>query len=224
MLQGIVFDFDGVMVDSEPLHYQAYLDVLAEQGVRFDYAQYLEQYIGFDDRDALRTIARDFNLPLDEAGVMRLIERKADAFEARLKQGIAPYPGVVELVESAAAANWPLAICSGALLRDIQHILPALAGGRLAPRFRTIVAADHVERSKPDPQGYRLAAEQLGLPPGNCLAIEDTPAGLTAARSAGLRTLAVAHTYPAGHLQNYADRVVQALRNVTAEELREWFG
>jgi len=89
-------------------------------------------------------------------------------------------------------------------------------------RFRAIVTADDVARSKPDPEGYTLAARRMGLSPGNCLAIEDTPAGIASAKAAGLRTLAVTTSFPASDLTQ-AERIVSSLAEVTVSRLREWF-
>ncbi|MBI1371262.1 MAG: HAD-IA family hydrolase [Phycisphaera sp.] len=222
MLKAIVFDFDGVIVDSEPLHYRAFLEVLKPVGVSFDYGTYMRDYIGYDDRDAMRAFSSEFGFAMDDAKMASMIEDKAEAFERIVHEGIEPFAGVAELIEAAAAAM-PIAICSGALRADIQAILPAIAGGRLTSRFHAMVTADDVEHSKPDPQSYALAAERLGVAPGECLAIEDTPTGLQSARHAGLMTLAVANTYPADILTGHATRIVGSLEGLTVEQLREWY-
>jgi beta-phosphoglucomutase-like phosphatase (HAD superfamily) len=116
----------------------------------------------------------------------------------------------------------PIAICSGAVLSDIELILPALGDGSLMRRFAAIVTADDVQRSKPDPACYRMAAQRLGEQAHACLAIEDTAAGLTAARDAGMRTLGVAHTH--GREALNADHAVGELAEVTLAKLRTWYG
>jgi len=221
MIQGIVFDFDGVIVDTEPLHYRAFLAVLEPLGVRFDYETYVRRYIGFDDRDGVRAMAEEYGLELDDRELVGLIDAKTEAFERIVGEGVRAFAGVVELVEES-AARMPIAICSGAVRSDIEAILPAIGGGGLADRFGAIVTADDVTQSKPDPQSYRLATERLGLPPAACLAIEDTPPGLASARGAGLRTLGVANSYPLTTL-NDADRAVESLEGVTVDRLQAWF-
>ncbi|MBI1369361.1 MAG: HAD-IA family hydrolase [Planctomycetes bacterium] len=221
MLEAIVFDFDGVIVDTEPLHYRAFLRVLEPRGIQFDYDAYLEKYIGFDDRDGLRAMFEDHDQTLDDAASLSLRRDKAHAFDTIVAEGVTPFPGVLELIRAAAAAM-PIAICSGALRSDIDAILPALGEGEIPDLFRAMVTADDVARSKPDPESYALAARRLGIDPAKCLAIEDTPAGLESARGAGLRTLAVTHSYPADRLRA-ADRVVTSLDDVTLEKLRGWF-
>lgn len=221
MLKAIIFDFDGVIVDTEPLHYRAFASTVAPLGIGFDYERYRQQYIGFDDRDGFRAICSEHNVALDDDGLGRLIVEKAATFAGIVGEGIAPLPGAIELIE-AAAAVMPIAICSGALRQDIDLILPLLGGGGVHERFRGIVCADDVERSKPDPQCYTLAAQRLGIAPQHCVAIEDTPAGIISARDAGLRTLAVASSFPIDRLLD-AERVVGSLAEVNLELLSQWF-
>lgn len=221
MIQSIVFDFDGVIVDTEPLHYRAFLRALEPLGIDFDYDRYVQQYIGYDDRDGLAAICGDFDVALADPQVGELILRKAEAFEQIVNEGVAPFPGAVELILST-AEQMPIAICSGALRRDIEAVLRGVGDGDLLRRFEVIVTADQVPHSKPDPRSYQLAAERLNLPAAQCLAIEDTPAGLASARGAGMRTLGVAHSHAAARLAA-ADRVEQSLAHVTLEKLLTWF-
>jgi beta-phosphoglucomutase-like phosphatase (HAD superfamily) len=222
MLQAIVFDFDGVIADTEPLHWRAFIDVLEPLGISFDYDTYLREYIGFDDRDAFRYVSANHDLNLADGRLEEMVERKAAAFARIVGEGIAPFPGSVELIRATAAA-WPIAIASGALRADIDLILPAIGDGSLPPLFKAIVTADNVTKSKPDPETYTLAAQRLGVDPRRCLAIEDTPTGLQSARAAGLRTLAVAHSYPAARLEPLAEHVVQKFPGITAEQIKQWY-
>ena len=222
MLEAIVFDFDGIIVDTEPLHYRAFLEVMRSMGVEFDYQTYLQEYIGFDDRDAFRHAAASVGRTLDHTELARLVSQKEQVFE-RIAAGVQAFPGAVELIQEA-AATMPIAIASGALKSDIALILPHLGDGRVAQLFTAIVTANDVPRSKPDPQSYALAVQRLGRDAEACLAIEDTTAGLASARGAGLQTLGVGHSYPVAKLTAHADRVVDALAGVTLRELRAWFG
>ena len=227
MLKALVWDFDGVIVDSEPMHYRAFAQVARQLDAQFSWEEYLDRYIGYDDRDVFRIL-------LTEAGkadqgsddIPTLCAKKAEIFDEIVAQGIEPMPGAVELIDSA-GRQMPLAISSGATQRDVDLILGRL---ELLDRFDTIVTADDVARSKPDPQGYTLAVSglaqrrpELELTPGNCLAIEDTAAGIQSARDAGLMTLGVAYTGP-GKLLHAAHRVVDTLERLDIEQLQEWFG
>jgi beta-phosphoglucomutase len=230
MLKAIVFDFDGVIVDSEPLHYRAFLNVAERLGVRFTYEEYLEKFIGYDDRDAFRVMLGlapgKPGSAADQAKVAELVDAKAGAFELVVNEGVEPIRGVRPFIELA-AATLPIAVASGATTRDIQLILNRLG---LAHRFETIVSADMVERSKPDPESYALAVEamakrrpELRLEPGDCLAIEDTAAGIESARGAGLMTLGLTTTAEAARLHR-AMRVIEHFQGLTVDQLRAWFG
>ncbi|MHB1157539.1 MAG: HAD family hydrolase [Phycisphaerales bacterium] len=216
----MIFDFDGVIVDSEPLHWRAFIRLLAPAGITFDYPTYLRKYVGFDDRDLLRTLFAERGLPLDDARLRRLCADKSREFLRVVSEGVTAFAGVVALIESA-AKEMPVAISSGATRGDIEAIVPRIGDGKLLAKFTTIVTADDVHKSKPDPTCYLEAARRVGVAPADCLAIEDTAAGLTAAAAAGMKTLAVAHTHDMASLN--ADHVVESLAEVTLEKLRQWY-
>jgi len=224
MLKAVVFDFDGIIVDSEPLHYRAFQNVLEPLGAGYSWDEYVERYMGFDDRDAFREAFRVHGRHLDESDLVGLIAAKADCFQEVITAGIMPYPGVVELINSLAGAV-PLAISSGALRSDIVPILAMLG---LENAFDRLVTADEVAVSKPDPASYRLAVHRLqeafpsvGITPDQCLAIEDTPAGISSAVGAGLKVLAVTNSYPAGELGR-ATVIAESLAGLTIEDLRRF--
>lgn len=230
MLKAIIFDFDGVIADSEPLHYEAFRAIATTFGVRFDYAQYVEKYIGYDDRDALAVMIKEAEqagtLPTRVPDISELCDRKATIFESIVNRGVRSYPGVPEFV-AMAAENLPVAIASGATRQDIDLILGKL---ELQKHFKIIVTADDVAKSKPHPETYAKAAEALAklhpkieLQPGECLAIEDTSAGLASARKAGLMTLGVTTTSPEADL-HHANRVVKAIDGITLDNLHSWYG
>lgn len=221
MVQAVIFDFDGVIVDSEPFHYRAFQEVLRPLGLGFTWEEYLATYIGFDDRDAFRAVHHLAGRPLDERELHGLIERKALVFPQVVAGSAVPYPGVVELIREL-AANVPLALCSGALRSDIEPILAQLG---LNTAFSVMVTADDVHVSKPDPASYALSVARLqetfplaAITPAHCLAIEDTPAGIASAIGAGVRVVAVTNSYPAEQLTT-ATLVVDSLANLTYQAL-----
>ena len=220
MLNAVIFDFDGVIVDTEPLHYKAFQELLVPLGLGYSWEEYLERYIGFDDRDAFREAFRVHGRTLSDAELKKLIRGKGDAFLAIVSGGVAPYPGVAELIRSI-SGRLPLALCSGALKSDIE---PILAGLGLTDAFDVKVTADEVAASKPDPESYRLAVRRLQERyPGKVeaaasIAVEDTPAGIASATGAGLKVLAVTNSYPREKLTG-ASRVVNSLVGVDIEGL-----
>lgn len=228
MLKAIVFDMDGVIVDSEPLHYEAFVQVARLHGADFDYAQYLKRYVGFDDEQGFHAILTDAGARGaggDAALIQRLKQQKAEVFESVVSNGIRALPGAMTLIEQA-TTQIPLALATGATGQDARLILQGLS---IADRFDPVVTADDVVRSKPDPATYALAVQGLAqrhpglsIEPADCLAIEDTPAGVASAQGAGLKTLAVCTTTTGDHL-NQANRVIDHLNGVTLEQLRAWF-
>jgi beta-phosphoglucomutase len=220
-LQAIVFDFDGVVADSEMLHLRAYQQVLAGEGVVVSNQEYFDRYLGYDDVGVFKALSKDKGLELDDARMKQLIERKSERYESLAAAGDMLFPGAADFIRAAAAAV-PIAIASGALTHEIEDVLER-AG--LRSLFPIIVGADQTERSKPDPQPYQAAFAQLraltghDLQPWRSVAIEDSKWGLVSARAAGLRCVAVTNTYPANELQGDAELVVSGLNTLTLEAL-----
>jgi beta-phosphoglucomutase len=214
-VRAIVFDFDGVLADSEPIHFRVYRELLARSGVTLTKEEYCAKYLGFDDEGAFREMAADNKLLLGDEEIELLIAEKARRFEAIVSGTNVLYPTAVSCVERL-AATWPLGIASGALRADIDLMLK---GAHIADRFRFIVAAGDTDATKPAPDPYLKAAELHGVPPPACVAIEDSHWGLKSAKAAGMRTIAVTHTYPREALGE-ADCVVDSLDEITGKLIR----
>jgi len=210
-IQAVIFDFDGVLADSEPIHLRVYQELLASSGVTLTKEAYCERYLGFDDEGAFRQMASDFNLLFGDEEIELLIAAKARRFEEIVSGTNVLYPTAVPCVQRL-GARWPLSIASGALRADIDLMLK---GAGLADRFRFIVSAGDTDETKPAPDPYLKAADLHGVAPSACVAIEDSHWGLQSARSAGMRTIAVTHTYPRNELT--ADRVVDSLDEITED-------
>jgi beta-phosphoglucomutase len=212
----ILFDFDGVIVDSERLHCEAMAEAMAGEGPVFGWDYYREHLMGLDDRGAFARLLERGGLGASPDGIRRLIERKAALFARYAREGRVPaFPGATGFVRACAAAG-PVGLCSGALRSDID---PVLAGLGIAECFAEKVTADDVERSKPDPASYRLCVARMaarfpeaGIVPETCVAIEDTADGIASARGAGLAVLGVAtHLAPAALLAAGAAAAVESL-------------
>ncbi len=216
-LQAVIFDCDGVLVDTEPLHYAAFQKVLGPIGLGHDYARYLELFVGFDDRDAFVHAFKEAGRELTAGTLERLIEAKSAALAELTLQGTPTFPGVVSFVRELETRAVPMAVASGAHSREVDAFVSSLG---LRGAFRIIVGADDVKKSKPDPETYQLAIERLGpalgekpLDPSSCIAIEDTPAGISSAKSAGLAVVAVTNSFPATELTG-ADKVIGSLSDI----------
>ncbi|HUF47296.1 MAG TPA: HAD family phosphatase [Vicinamibacterales bacterium] len=209
-VRAVVFDFDGVLADTERLHLRGFQEVLAPCGLPLDEATYYADYLGYDDRGLVVQLARDRGVTLDAGTLAGILEAKARRFAALLGAGAALFPAAPSCV-ARLGARFPLAIASGALRHEIVTILD---GAGLTPAFGAIIGADDVAASKPAPDSYLEATRRLGVAPTSAVAIEDSTWGLDAARTAGLRTIAITTSYPATALQR-ADVVISSLDEVT---------
>lgn len=231
MIRAVLFDFNGILVDDEPLHLELFQRVLAEEGLGpLSVEDYYARYLGFDDRGCFAAILAAAGRAAEPPRLARLIARKASYYREEIRRrGYPFFAGAVALVEAAAARGWMLGVVSGALREEVEG---ALRQAAVRDRFKVLVTAEDVEASKPDPASYRLALAALNsqppLPerlihPHEALAIEDSPAGLESAAGAGLLTLGVAHTYPPARLAA-AGAVVEGLAGLTTERLEELVG
>ncbi len=220
-LHAVFFDFDGVIVDSEPLHFEGFRRILQTIGVELTREAYYSDYLGYDDRDCFTAVLGDRGRRIAPEQIRQLIEAKSQWMQKTLAEQIEPLPGSVELIGAVAKAGVATAICSGALRQEI--IVAARKVGVLKC-FPRIIAAEDVREGKPDPEGYLLAkaaAEEMrGEPvaPQRCVVIEDSPAGIAAGKAAGMKVLAVATSYDRADLTQ-ADRTVERLTAVGLADL-----
>ena len=215
-VRAVVFDFDGVLADSEPLHLRAYQAVLSEVGISLDHDEYYARYLGYDDAGAFAAIGEARRQRWSDRQIAGLVERKAIVFDDILATVDVMFPEAARCVERLGAAL-PLGIASGALRHEIVAILRR-AG--LERQFLFIVAAGDTPGSKPAPDPYRKAAELHGVPPSACIAIEDSRWGIESAKSAGLRCVGITTSYPASELAA-ADAVIRSLDEFTVEMIEE---
>ena len=220
-LHAIVFDFDGVIADSERLHLRAYQEILAPEGITVSDEDYYSRYLGYDDAGVFKAVGRDHGVAMNEHRVAELIARKGQRYESLAAAGEMLFPGAADFIR-AAAASVPIAIASGALTHEIEDVLERAA---LLPLFPVIVGADQTERSKPHPEPYQTAFARLRAHTGRDLiawrsvAIEDSRWGLHSARGADLRCVAVTNTYSEPELRADAELVVAGLHALTLTAL-----
>jgi beta-phosphoglucomutase len=221
-LRAAVFDFDGVIVDSEPLHFRSLRDALSADGVTITREEYWGSYLAYDDRSAIRLALEHHGHPASPERLTR-VERSKTLRFAELIPEVPVFDGARELIDGL-AAEMPLAIASGARHDEIEAILSGLG---LRAAFSAIVGVEDAPSSKPDPAPYleaarRLAAAAPGLAARECVAFEDSAPGIAAARAAGMVVVGVAHSFAPEHLAG-AHRVVGSLVGLGAEALRGLF-
>ena len=214
----VIFDFDGIIVDTEPIHFTSFQKILKPLALDYSWDEYVSKYMGYDDRDAFLEVFKTKGLQLEKETLNELIAQKSAVFEHIILNGVEPYPGVIDIITELYQQNIPLIICSGALRSDILPILDQLG---INTYFSDIISADDVIRSKPDPACYLLAKQRLIQSHPNKLntesyfcAIEDTPAGITAAQQAGIKVVAVTNSYSAEKLVS-ADKTIASLTMLT---------
>jgi beta-phosphoglucomutase len=215
MIGAVVFDFDGVLVDSEPLHLRAYQEVLERIGLSLPREKYYASYLGYDDAGVFRAVAEDRDWPLDDRQLAALIDEKCRVFDDLLGGGDIMYPGAAECIVRL-SAEWPLGIASGAARPEIEA---ALRGRGLDRHFKFIVAAGETPAGKPAPDPYARAAALHGIAPDRCIAIEDSRWGIESAKAAGLWCIGITNTYPVAELLE-ADAIVTSLAELTPQLIK----
>ena len=206
----VVFDFDGVIADSEAHHFRAIQQTTADRGWTLSEPEYYERFLGYSDREVFERMARDRGEPLPAAELDRLIAAKGRAYATFITGGPALCRGAADAIHRL-GQHFPLAIASAAFAYEIVQVLES---ANLRSYFKVIVGAEDVTESKPSPAPYLEAARRLRVPPAACVAIEDSPWGLESARRAGLKAIGITHTYPAARLEA-ADVIIKSLDEVT---------
>jgi len=224
MLRLVIFDFDGVIADSEPAHFEMFRQICLEEGLDFTWESYKEKYLGYTDTECFREFLISLGQEPTTEKVKELVERKSVKFARYIEENCVILPGVPELLEDLKRNEILCSICSGALRSEIESML---GQGGLSDYFNIIVAAEDVARGKPYPDGFLLNLERVNGATGvdeqllteHCLVIEDSVWGIQAAQRANMRCLGVATTYPAEQIKN-ADMVIPDLTHTNAGHLR----
>ena len=227
MLRAIIFDFDGILVDSEPLIMKLVQEMATREGWLLSEEEYYQDYLALDDRGVIEYLWCSHGRSLSATRRDEVLAWKARAYEKIIHNGLPAIPGAAEFVLRA-AQQFPLAIASGSLRAEIEHLLRKLG---LREKFAVLATADDCQRSKPDPEIYLKALTRLQelpqlheprLQAGECLAIEDAPHGVVAAHAAGMKCLALTHSRPRAELL-HADWVARQFAEVDLEIIRATF-
>lgn len=222
MLRAVIFDFDGVITDSEILHFRSFNAAIAPFGVQVDKKEYYSTYLGLSDADTFKRAGEVGLVDVGEGRMEQLLSAKQRTFkelaarEGEIIEGVRDFVGMLR--ENGVA----MAICSGSLLAEINLILE---GASLRDYFDVVVSAEQVKHGKPHPEGFLLALEKLNektnqaVRPGDCVAIEDSYLGIEAAKSAGMHAAAITNSYGAAQLGS-ADRIVNDISELNLEQLQ----
>lgn len=227
-LKAVLFDFNGIIINDEPLQEQLIEQILIEENLRPQPGEFRKICLGRSDRACLTELLTRRGRVVSESYLMQLIKRKAQAYQQLLgKQELPLYSGLEDLIFQLRSRELKLAVVSGAIRSEVELVL---SQANLADYFMLIVAGDDITTSKPEPDGYLLAVErlnqlypELNLQPSECLAIEDTFAGIQAAKRAGMGVVGVANTYPFHMLQRQANWTVDYLCDLEIERVHQVF-
>jgi beta-phosphoglucomutase-like phosphatase (HAD superfamily) len=232
-INAVIFDFNGILVDDEPVHFTLFSEILANEGVTLSERDYRERYLGYDDRKCFETVLLDSQKSADAEHIDWLIAQKARRYVQVASEGLRFFPAAGETLRTM-AAKWPVAICSGALRAEIEYSLKLL---NQLDQVAVIISAEDTTKCKPDPEGYQLALialrnhfgdgnggidteakKRTDLAPMNCLVVEDSLAGIVSAKSAGMWAVGVPNTYTAEQLlEAGADDVILGLGKLTPQ-------
>ena len=224
MLKAIIFDCDGVIANTEPIHLAGFTEVLAEHGIALTKDDYLAHYLALDDRGCFTKSFAAHGSPLSQDQLQELIRRKAEYVRRAMRTDLTLLPGITEFVQ-AAADRYPLAVASGALRDEVDTVVNH---GGLRKCFRVIVSAEDTPRSKPHPDPFIKALQLLNqtvdedIEPGECLVIEDSIHGVRAAHQAGMRCVAITSSYPKEKLSE-AERVIDSFLDLSLQEVESLF-
>jgi beta-phosphoglucomutase len=226
-LKAVLFDFNGVIINDEPIHDRLIGELLLSENLRPDPKELAELCLGRSDRACLVDIFERRGRVVSDRDLERLLATKAAAYQTELAQmeHLPLYAGLEDLIYRCRLAGLTLAVVSGARRAEVEWVLERSA---LRSYFSVLVTSDDVTTSKPEPEGYLRAIEQLrplcpDLQPGNCLAIEDTFAGIEAAKRAGVAVVGVASTYPFHLIQRQANWAIDYLNDLELERVQRVF-
>jgi len=229
-LKAVLFDFNGVIINDEAIHKELIEDLLLQENLRSSPGEYRSLCLGKSDRVCLRNLLEKRGRIPNEIYLQQLMQKKSVAYQEHLAgmEQLPIYPGLEDLIYKLRLAKLPLGIVSGAMHREVELVLER---SNLRQYFSIIVAGDEINTSKPDPEGYLLGAKKLGemfpeldLQPQECLAIEDTPLGMQAAKRAGMQVVGVANTYPYHFVQRHCNWAVDYLWDLELERVQEVYG
>ncbi|TRZ49648.1 MAG: HAD family phosphatase [Dehalococcoidia bacterium] len=209
--RAVIWDMDGVIADTAPYHLKAWQEVFQKRGVKFTEEDFRRQFGQRNDTIIRTTLGEG----VSQSEVDVIASEKEENYRQRVRQNIRPLPGAVKLIRSLTEHGFGVALASSAPIENIQLVMRGLG---IEDSFQAIVSGREVQEGKPSPQGFLLAAKKLGAEPENCVVIEDAPAGITAAKRAGMHCLAVTNSHPRSSLME-ADLIVDTLEAVNVNDL-----
>ncbi len=207
-IKAMLFDMDGLMIDSEPFSFKAFKSVFEKYGRQLSKEEYIRRYVGVSEAEESKDMVVRFNLPISAE---ELVQAKRTLYKQLLKDNVITQPGLMELLEKLHQYNYKTAIGSSSTLKNIKAVINKL---KISSLIGTYASAEEVNNGKPAPDVYLLAAKKLGVSPAGCLVLEDAPKGVQAAKAAGMLCFAIPSNETKGQDFSMADKVLNSLSEV----------
>lgn len=228
-LKAILFDFNGVIINDEPIHRELISQILLEENLAPSVTEFQQICLGRSDRICLRELLLHRGRVISDQYLDKLIEKKAQRYREKLSQlnELPIYPDLLGFLKKVTEKGLKIGLVTGALRSEVDLVLKQ---GGIESYFSVIVTGDDIKTSKPQPDGYLLAVERfnrvdfnLQLHPSDCLVIEDSPAGIEAAKRARMQVVGIANTYPFHFMQRLANWAIDYLDELELERIEELF-
>lgn len=228
-LKAVLFNFNGVIIKDGSIHIQLIDEILIQENLQPQRVKEREEFLGISHRAYLQNLLKNRGRVVTEAYMAQLLTRKAQAYVLELEklEKLPLYSGIEDVIFQIRSRHLKMALVSDALSLEIEMVLTS---AKLAEYFPVIVSGDDISSDKPNPEGYLLAVErlnqtypELNLEPDECLVIENTPAGIQAAKRAQMQVVGVANTYPFQMLHRQANWTIDYLIDLDLQRVQEVF-
>jgi len=211
--KAVIFDLDGVISDTQRLHFEVDVEVLKRKGIDFPFKR-MNRYAGVSDREFFRELVFK-KKKFSEKEMEKIIEMKYEILFKKMKGNLKPIKGVIELIKRLKRNSFRLAVASSSPKKAVNFVLSSF---KIKKYFDVILSREDVVKAKPDPEIYLKAAKLLKLKPEDCLVIEDSPSGIKAAKSAGMKCIAIATTLKKEQLKQ-ADKIINSFEELSLKEI-----
>lgn len=227
MLKAVIFDFNGVIINDEDIHQELINEILLGENLRPDAEEYQDLCLGRSDRACLLDILSRRGRMVSDEYLDNLIEAKTTAYRQKIEalKELPIYPELKDFLTHLQQHNLRIGLVTGTVLSEVKFILEK---AEILNYFEVIVGGDEIPRSKPEPDGYLLAVQRfneldnnLQLTPESCLVIEDTPAGIEAAKQAKMQVVGIANTYPYHFMQRLSNWAIDYFSDLDIERVEK---
>lgn len=208
----VIFDMDGVLSDTGPVHFESWVKMTSEIGVEFT-KEFFEKIFGQQSPEIIRKL---MGPNVDEITIEKWANLKEKYYRDMVKDQLKPLPGVIELIKELYDLKFKLAVGSSGPRENVELLLTSL---KIKKFFNAVITAAEIKRGKPEPDVFLEAAKRVKIKPNKCVVIEDAPVGIESAKRAGMKCIALTTTHPEKELYN-ADLIVKNLSEISSKDIK----